>query len=310
MARQSVGYRLSDDPQSFGLSCTERGLSLAGVPLLTRSAGRFAPRSVDEVRWLIDCAYQATIDARGLMGGLNAVAHALNEGALSRAMLGALLLKLPDLDWDGAVRIAQAESALIKAGFDPNEARDARGRWTTGDVSALKPANDHLRAPGRANTSSLDHRAPLLPSEGGDADLLDVGLNSAFHDEIRDALADHLRLDGLIVETEVTLLLDGTDMVARTDILAMKPGDPSTLSIVEVKTGLSCRLSDGQSWVYPAFVHGGIVSGVDSKIASFGFTPGAPLPPASATIWYEASPSSGRILIPVPQVFPFKWQAP
>lgn len=54
------GYRLSDEPRSFGLSCTGKGLTLAGVPLLARAGQDFVPRPARQLHWLIDQAYQAS----------------------------------------------------------------------------------------------------------------------------------------------------------------------------------------------------------------------------------------------------------
>ena len=54
------------------------------------------------------------------------VARALSENEMVRAMIAAVLLKLPELDWDGAVRIAQADDTLSK--YDPDEPRDFHGR--------------------------------------------------------------------------------------------------------------------------------------------------------------------------------------
>jgi hypothetical protein len=311
MIDSNLKYKLSDEPGSFGLSCTTAGVTLAGVPLLQRVENRLLPRPVAQVRWLIDQAYRGEFDAAGLMSGLDLVARSLNDGEMTRAMIAAVLLKLPALDWNGAARIAHAEAALAKIGFNPAEPRDWRGRWTSGGGSGSQPANDHLHAPGRPN--GFPHgRLLLLPPANGtdDADLLDIARNSDFHDEIRDALADQLRMSGLIVATEVNLSLDGTGIVARADVVAMKPGDPTTLSIVEIKTGPNSRLRDSQSWVYPGFVHGGIVSSPDPKIASFGFTTGQLLPPSAATIWYEESPASAVSLIRVKPIFPFIWHAP
>jgi hypothetical protein len=42
-------YRLTEKPDSAGLSCDEGGLTLAGVHLLRRTAVGFEPRSVYEI---------------------------------------------------------------------------------------------------------------------------------------------------------------------------------------------------------------------------------------------------------------------
>ncbi len=55
------------------------------------------------------------------------VASALNKGDMARAMMTAVLMRLPDPG--NPVRIADVDGALAKAGFDPNEPRDEHGRW-------------------------------------------------------------------------------------------------------------------------------------------------------------------------------------
>jgi hypothetical protein len=186
----TVRYRLSDEPRSFGLSCTANGLSLAGVPLLDRGQGHWHARASIQIRTLIKQAYLGAIDPVPLMGGLSGVADCLNRGEIPRAMIAAILLKLPDLDWDGAVRIAQANDALEK--FDSDELRDQQGRWTAGGNFGPNPANDRLQAPGHVGRFPRA-RPPLGLSADhlDDAQLLDVGLNDKFHDEIRDEPCSH-----------------------------------------------------------------------------------------------------------------------
>jgi hypothetical protein len=313
MGQPVLKYRLSDEPRDFGLSCTGQGLTLAGVPLLTRTKAGFLPRPAWEIDRLLSRSYRTDIDSDRLAAGLGAVARALNDGEMARGMIAAVLLKLPELDWDGAARIARADEALAKAGFDPDESRDSRGRWATGGAPiGFSPANDHLRAPGRADARSHNGLLSLLPRSDltDDAYLLDIARNSDFHDEIRDAMADQLRRDGLIAVTEVSFTLDGSGIVARADIVAMKPGDPTTLAVIEVKTGPRSRLSEAQEWVYPGLVHGEIVSAPDPKIVLFGYQPGQPLPPVPVMIWYERDPGTPRDVSKVEPEFPFLWEPP
>lgn len=107
------------------------GLSLAGAPLLKKTVTGFEPRPADELDGLLKSAYGGEIALPEVFGGLQAVALALNSGDLGRAMVAALRLRLSDLDWQGAIRIARANDALSK-GFNPLEPRDWLGRWTTG----------------------------------------------------------------------------------------------------------------------------------------------------------------------------------
>ena len=50
-------FKLASGPEEYGLQCDRHGLTLAGVPLLRKSARGFAPRSPAEIRRLIGDAY-------------------------------------------------------------------------------------------------------------------------------------------------------------------------------------------------------------------------------------------------------------
>jgi len=91
----------------LGLRCEDTGLSLAGAPLLRASIAGFAPRQNDEIGFLIKAAYGREIDASKLPPRLGEIAGALNRGDLGRAMIAAVHLRLPDLSWAAAVRIAK-----------------------------------------------------------------------------------------------------------------------------------------------------------------------------------------------------------
>lgn len=93
-------------------------------------------------------AYGQAVDPAELTPGLNVVAQALNGGDLGRAMVAAVRLRLPHVSRDRAELLVGGVGALEK--YNPDEPRDARGRWTTGggDVAvtaaqsgAGKPAN-------------------------------------------------------------------------------------------------------------------------------------------------------------------------
>jgi hypothetical protein len=138
-------FRLAADAGDLGLSCTSAGLSLAGAPLLRTTAGGFAPRPSEEISGLMKAAYGRNNDPADLGPGLEVVAKALNQGDLGRAMIAALRLKLPELTWEGAVRLAHAHDALTK--YDPDEPRDWRGRWTTGGGTGSDAPSKQRRAP-------------------------------------------------------------------------------------------------------------------------------------------------------------------
>jgi hypothetical protein len=143
--------------RGLGLTCTLSGLSLAGVPLLRKTAAGFAPRPSRQIAELMRCAYDRDVDPHSVLAGLNVAASALNCGDLGRAMIAVVRLGLPELNWDRATRIARAELRL--ANYDANEPRDRFGRWTSnGRASApASPKTDQARPikPPRASPFSI-----------------------------------------------------------------------------------------------------------------------------------------------------------
>ena len=159
-------YGLSDAPGTLGLSCNKQGLALAGVPLLRHGLTGVSPRPPAEIARLLSAAYDIDADATFVMAGLEVVADALNGGDTVRAMIAAAQLKIPALDWDGAVRIARAEDALQK--YSPNQPRDWHGRWTTGGSGgpavkpqpvSFRPSGQSAEAPASAKPQSDDAAA-------------------------------------------------------------------------------------------------------------------------------------------------------
>ena len=133
-AKTSRRFSLS---KGLGLDFTSNGLTLAG-PLLRRAAYGFVARDELEIVWLLERAYGAAVDTDRTVKGLQTVARALNEDQPTRAMIRALLLHLPELDWAGAARLARADDTLTK--FDPDQTRDEKGRWAAnGNESAPAP---------------------------------------------------------------------------------------------------------------------------------------------------------------------------
>jgi hypothetical protein len=162
-------FRLGNKPGSLGVSCKQTGLALAGVPLLRPNPLGFVPRSVFEIDALTEAAYLGTINTARLMPGLTLVARALSEGDLVKAMIAAVLLKLPELDWNGAARIACADDVLAK--YDPNEPRNWHGRWTTGGEECE-------------------------PEESDSGILTDVAYQGTYHDQVVAELAAFYRTQG------------------------------------------------------------------------------------------------------------------
>ena len=126
--------RLASGPGERGLWCSPEGLSLAGHPLLQKKQDCLQPKAMTELQAVLDDAYGATpqLDARRYLPGLNGIAKSLNQGDLALAMIGSLLLKLPDVP----------EANTRK--YPDEQARDSNGRWTQGaegDARQSPPAD-------------------------------------------------------------------------------------------------------------------------------------------------------------------------
>src|SRR5471032_909556 len=91
--------RLASGPQEEGLWCSREGLSLTRRPLLQKTENGFRPKALPDLQAALDDAYGTTpqLDARNYWPGLNGVARSLNKGDLALAMIGSVLLKLPDI---------------------------------------------------------------------------------------------------------------------------------------------------------------------------------------------------------------------
>jgi len=121
-------FRLTNERGELGLSCTPAGVSLAGVPLLRRAQAEFVPRPASEVALLLKAAYGK--DLPGLQSRLGAIAQALNSGDFALAMIAAVHTRTPELSHEAALRLANADEALTKYNYNPDEPRDWHGRWT------------------------------------------------------------------------------------------------------------------------------------------------------------------------------------
>jgi hypothetical protein len=193
-------FKLSTGPGGLGLSCSEKGLTLAGVPLLRRDERGFIPRPQAEIQQLINRAYGTGADTISVMRGLSVVARALNSGEMARAMVAAVQLRLPELDWNGAVRIAHAEDVLAK--YSSDQPRDWHGRWTCegdGDgPEALIPVafipgtqarpDRPVSAPAASVAAAPESAASAKPANvgtGGDVSAADTQPDLSLHDWVK-----------------------------------------------------------------------------------------------------------------------------
>jgi hypothetical protein len=169
MATTIHHFRLASGAGSLGPSWGETGLALAGVSLFRRTDNGFAPRPIDELEALLKAAYQRDLDA-STVRGLGVAANALNQGDIGRAMIAALHLRLPDLSWEAASRIAKVDERLAKS-YNAEQPRDWRGRWTSeGGGAAEFEADPKATKPAPLRSEVSAHQAEsgeeTEPSEG------------------------------------------------------------------------------------------------------------------------------------------------
>jgi hypothetical protein len=139
---------------------------------------RWQPIDSEQLSEQISSRFGLPIDMSSKMGGLETIADALNAGNVARAQIATVLLGIPDpptllkgarsrdaiikfvrdLGWSGLIKSdndgnpanssdptvepkSQGHTArdLAKAGFDPNEPRDERGRWTNENGGSAEP---------------------------------------------------------------------------------------------------------------------------------------------------------------------------
>jgi hypothetical protein len=175
--RQQLMFKLDQSPSGRGLRCDGEGLFLGSNALLQRDAiGNFEARTASDLRKTFVGTYGNDAIWDGRIRSVKVVADALNNGDMARAMMAAVLMRLPDPD--GAVRISDVDGVLAKAGFNPGEPRDERGRWTTGGASSETDIADHR----------YDARSADVTRRPADVQLADAYLSDASDDPIAEAV--------------------------------------------------------------------------------------------------------------------------
>jgi len=131
---QPLMFKLDQNAKGRGLRCDRDGLFFAGIALLERDAeDQFRPIPATTIRKTLSSAYRTDGNWESRIRSVDVVAKALNNGDVARAMMAAVLMRLPEPD--SGIRIADVDGILAKAGFNPAEPRDERGWWTTGGAS-------------------------------------------------------------------------------------------------------------------------------------------------------------------------------
>jgi hypothetical protein len=116
MDRNSPAFRLAT-PGSGGVACGEEGLFVGSTALLKRThqgdGRRWRHRPIDELNVELSERYGVPVDLSGKLGGLRAVATALDLGDIVRAQIAALHLRMPDPPLRKAMRSGEALATLL-----------------------------------------------------------------------------------------------------------------------------------------------------------------------------------------------------
>lgn len=103
-----------------GISCDSNGPTIGPIRLLTKINSTFAPRPVEELNNIFAYVVERPVDCSNIVERLEAVAAAMNEKELVRAVFATLFLQLPPLSENQALRAARA-AILFKASPDDPE---------------------------------------------------------------------------------------------------------------------------------------------------------------------------------------------
>ncbi len=182
------------------------------------------------------------------------------EAATRRSGLSSSLADILD---EPLRRLAVAE-AMLKAGFNPDEPRDERGRWTSEG--------------GNPQTTTT------LPG------IDEAAYHGDYHNQLVQEYADITRRSGGVAVTSVPLTtVSGITAVA--DLVVRPNGAPAPF-VIEVKTGANPSFTPNQSYVYALLSVGNHLTSSKQELESLGLTPGAPLPPLRLLVIYTAGPGA------------------
>jgi A nuclease family of the HNH/ENDO VII superfamily with conserved AHH len=167
-------FHLSPPRTGRGVSCDANGAFIGDVPLLKRSIvngrERWEPRECVELSKAIGASFGLPIDLSSKMGGIRAIANALNEGDVARAQIATVLLRIPDqpvlskgvhdpAELIDFVRELQW-SGLLKADWDPDE----HPRWPAGAPDSqggqFSPKDEDTAASQSTGESAELHQSP------------------------------------------------------------------------------------------------------------------------------------------------------
>lgn len=194
------------------------------------------------------------------LGGCRKISDELADNSRYSAYREALpeyLAKIPD----ASLRTLAVAGQLLKAGFNPDEPRDERGRWT-------------------AEGGDRDTEGTIDPE--------DVVYHGDYHNYLVQIYAQITRTHGGAAVTSVPLTaLNGVTAVA--DLVVRPHGWPPFA--IEIKTGMNPAFTPNQSYVYAQLpVPGHLSSSKD--LTSVGLPRLGPLPPMRLLLVYTPGPGA------------------
>ena len=141
---QQLMFKLDQNPEGRGLRCDSDGLFLGREALLRRDdEGNFEAQPDAKLEKMFGQTYGNEKSWESRIRSVKLVASALNKGDMARAMMTAVLMRLPDSG--SPVRTVDIGGVLAKAGYNPEEPRDERERWTNGGSAdaSVTPSSPH-----------------------------------------------------------------------------------------------------------------------------------------------------------------------
>jgi len=292
-------FRLSPPRDPVGVQCDAEGAFVGPVPLLDRATDDFGrtrwdPRSIDSINRELSFCYGLPVDMATRAGGLTAVANALNDGALLRAQIATLHLRLPDLlriD-DGTHRLERRATlartlhagGLLKEDWDP-EKHPRLG----------VPPNAGWFAPTGQNgdPNSAIAAIPVADFSGG------------FHDVVVDLWMKAFDDNGIPAVKAPAIRIIGPyeGVIGYPDIIIHRSEQP--IEVIEVKTGINPAITPNQAAYIPMLQYGGHIYSTDTRIRQLGLEPGIPFPPVVVYILF-ANPGQpyDAIKLPPPTIIP------
>lgn len=158
-----------------GLCCDRRGIALGPVALVEAADanGRrvYRLRPAEEIARALALAYDpfTTDDLARRLSGLEVAARALEADDLAKATVATVLMKLPPLSDDAMAKLAR-DPTLKK--YSPDQPRDDRGRWTSGDGADAAADEAASTPPVRVaanDTGVMSDAGGILPAATNDA---------------------------------------------------------------------------------------------------------------------------------------------